>query len=247
MDGSPTAPRSDHRNPPSPPWDAHSFDRIDPEPDTNFYAQPRFVQHIDDGAIASVTETILRYVPPGSDVLDLMSSWVSHLPDPSDLPLGRITGLGMNADELARNPRLDEWTTQDLNVQPRLPYPDANFDTVLITVSIQYLTQPELVLRDLARVLRPGGVLIVTFSNRMFPTKAVRIWQDTPDSDRPSLVAAYLEAVGGFAAPEITEHLPRSRWSSVDPLWAVIARQVVPDTATPNGIGSRPASSASPV
>ncbi|MDP9474084.1 MAG: methyltransferase domain-containing protein, partial [Chloroflexota bacterium] len=117
-----------------------------------------------EGAIAAVTGTIRRHVSPGVDVLDLMSSWVSHLPTAADLPLGRVVGLGMNAEELKRNPRLAEWTVQDLNADPRLPYPDASFGAVLITVSIQYLTRPDLVLRDVARVLTPGGLLIVSFS-----------------------------------------------------------------------------------
>ena len=151
------------------PW----FDRVDPEPDTRFYQSPRLVQHIDAGAIAAVGDAVRRHVPPGSDVLDLMSSWVSHLPPAAELPLGRVTGLGMNADELAANPRLSERAVRDLNADPRLPYPDASIDAVLITVSIQYLTRPDETLREVARVLRPGGVLLVSFSKRnvtQYPT-----------------------------------------------------------------------------
>ncbi len=207
-------------------WRADAFARMDEEPDVRFYNAPRFVQHIDEGAIAAVTETIRQHVPPGADVLDLMSSWVSHLPAPAELPLGRVAGLGMNAEELKRNPRLTEWAVQDLNVDPRLPYAHASFSAVLITVSIQYLTRPDLVLRDVARVLIPGGVLIVSFSNRMFPTKAVRIWQETPEEERPALVTAYLHAAGGFDRLVVEVHRPRSRWFGGDPLWAVIARRL---------------------
>lgn len=143
-----------------------AFARFDEDPDARFYDTPRFVQHIDEAAIAAVTETIRRHVPPGSDVLDLMSSWGSHLPAPAELPLGRVAGLGMNAEELKRNRRLTEWIVHDLNADPHLPYVDASFGAVLITVSIQYLTRPELVLRDVARALIPGGVLIVSFSKQ---------------------------------------------------------------------------------
>ncbi|MDP9366048.1 MAG: class I SAM-dependent methyltransferase, partial [Chloroflexota bacterium] len=146
---------------------AGAFDRIDEGPDGRFYDAPRFVQHIDEVAIGAVTAAIRRLVPPGADVLDLMSSWVSHLPPAAELPLGRVVGLGMNAEELEGNPRLDEWTVQDLNADPRLPYPDVSFDAGLITVSVQYLTRPVELFREVARVLRPGGVLIVSFSNRM--------------------------------------------------------------------------------
>ncbi len=203
-----------------------AFTRADEERDGLFYAAPRFVQHIDEGAIAAVTATIRRHVPPGTDVLDLMSSWVSHLPPTADLPLGRVAGLGMNAAELAGNPRLTESVVHDLNADPTLPDPDATFGAVLITVSIQYLTQPVRVLREAARVLVPDGVLIITFSNRMFPTKAVRVWMETPDQQRPSLVAHYLALAGGFAEPTVEVHRPRSRWFGGDPLWAVVARRV---------------------
>ena len=224
-------------------WTPEAFVRIDAEPDTRFYQHPRFVNHIDDEAIAAVTAAIQRSVPPGADVLDLMCSWVSHLPDPAALPLGRVIGLGMNAAELAGNPRLESWTTQDLNRDPHLPYPDSHFDGVLINVSIQYLTRPDLVLREVARVLRSNGVVIVTFSNRMFPTKAVHIWRETTDSERPRLVAAYLAAAGSFDPPEFTEHRPRRGWSGGDPLWAVVAHKTIADNATPDGKGRRPASS----
>ncbi|CAA9578775.1 MAG: hypothetical protein AVDCRST_MAG19-3773 [uncultured Thermomicrobiales bacterium] len=205
---------------------AGAFQRMDEEADRRFYDAPRFVQHIDDGAIGAVTAAILRHIPPGADLLDLMSSWVSHLPPAADLPLGRVVGLGLNADELARNPRLDERTVRDLNADPRLPYPDATFDAVTITVSVQYLTHPAETLREVARVLRPGGVLLVSFSNRMFATKAVRIWQETPEEDRPALVRLYLALAGGFAPPAVELHRPPRSWlGGGDPLWTVVARR----------------------
>ena len=202
------------------------FERVDPEPDARFYQSPRLVQHIDDGAIAAVGDAVRRHVAAGADLLDLMSSWVSHLPPASEVPLGRVAGLGMNADELAANPRLTERAVQDLNVNPRLPYPDGDFDAVLITVSIQYLTRPDQTLREVARVLRPGGVLLVSFSNRMFPTKAVRVWQETAEDNRPGLVATYLRAAGGFAEPTVEVIRPRQRWFGGDPLWTVVARRL---------------------
>lgn len=229
VNGKDIAVRTEPKSSPLPPsWDAALFDRVDPEPDTRFYAQPRFVQHIDDGAITAVTAAIHRFVPPKSDVLDLMSSWVSHLPDPAELPLSRIVGLGLNADELAGNPRLDAWTVQDLNAKPRLPYAGGSFDAVLITVSIQYLTRPDLVLREVARVLRPEGVVIISFSNRMFPTKAVRIWQETADADRPRLVFSYLREAGGFDPVDVVEQRSGRGFISGDPLWAVVARRSQP-------------------
>ena len=218
---------TDHHQPPPEPASAlppEWFARIDREPDTRFYDHPRFVHHIDAGAIAAVTDAIQRHVPPGAAVLDLMTSWVSHLPAPDVLPLGTVSGLGLNAEELARNPRLTDRAVQDLNCDPTLPYADAAFDAVLITVSIQYLTRPNLVLREVARVLRPGGVLIVSFSNRMYATKAVRIWQEISEARRPALVAAYLLSAGGFTDPGVEVFRPIGR-DGGDPLWCVIARR----------------------
>ncbi|MBA3413679.1 MAG: methyltransferase domain-containing protein [Chloroflexia bacterium] len=209
---------------------ADDFVRIDESADREFYDQPRFVQHIDDAAIAGVTAVIRRHVAPGADLLDLMSSWVSHLPPATELPLGRVAGLGMNAKELAANPRLTEWLVHDLNRGERLPFGDAAFAAVLITVSIQYLTRPVETLCEVARVLRPGGVVLVSFSDRMFPTKAVRVWQETPAELRPRLVACYLELAGGFG--EIDTEGPRRQrglFGGPDPLWVVIGRRAEAD------------------
>ncbi len=149
-----------------------------------------------------------------------MSSWVSHLPP--EIAYASVTGLGMNAAELARNPRLTSVVVQNLNERPALPFEDAAFDAALICVSIQYLTQPVEVARELARVVRPGGSLVVTFSNRCFPTKAVAVWRATDDRGHVALVERYFEAAGGWEAPEAIVASGRG-----DPLYAVIARRPV--------------------
>ena len=194
-----------------------AFDKADPSPDTLFYAQPRFVTHIDDGAIAAVTALYRRTLPPGGDILDLMSSWVSHLPP--ELAYGHVTGHGMNAAELAANKRLDHRFVQDLNADPALPLPSRRFDAACLCVSVQYLQRPVTVFREVLRVLRPGAPLVVTFSNRCFPTKAVAIWQALAGADQQQLVSLYLSHAG-FAPIETSELLP----GDGDPIWAVIGR-----------------------
>jgi hypothetical protein len=193
-----------------------AFDKIDPEPDTEFYAQPRFATHIDDAAIAVVTQTYRELLPQNGIVLDLMSSWVSHFPPES---VYTAVGHGMNAQELAANPRLSRWFMQDLNIDPLLPLADASFDAACLCVSVQYLQRPVEVFRDLARVLRPGGPFIVSFSNRCFPTKAVAIWQRLSGSDQQRLVAAYMRAAG-FTEVAARSSLP----AQSDPIWQVIGR-----------------------
>jgi SAM-dependent methyltransferase len=198
------------------------FARLDESDDASFYAAPRFVVHIDDATIAALTRWYGEVLAPGAEVLDLMSSWVSHLPEPAALPLGRVVGLGMNAAELAANPRLGGFDVVDLNAAPRLPYPDASFDAVLCAVSIQYLTRPVEVFAEAARVLRPGGRVAIATSHRCFPTKAIRAWHVLPPRDRLALIALYLERAGGFAPAELVD---RSPGGGADPLWIVTARR----------------------
>jgi SAM-dependent methyltransferase len=171
-----------------------AFAKQDASPDLDFYAPPRLVHHIDGGAVAALTGYYRALIAPGADVLDLMSSWVSHLPD--DLPLGDVVGHGMNADELAANPRLTRCFVQDLNLDPRLPLPGAGIDIALCCVGVQYLQRPVEVFAEVARVLRPGGAFAVSYSNRCFPTKAVAIWRALDMTGQAKLIALYLERAG---------------------------------------------------
>lgn len=192
-----------------------AFEKADPSPDAEFYAEPRFVTHIDDPAIAAVTQIYRQRLPPGGMVLDLMSSWVSHLPE--DIRYASVIGHGMNAEELAANPRLSRWFVQDLNRDPVIPLNDDSFDAACLCVSVQYLQRPVEVFRGVARVLRPGAPFIVSFSNRCFPTKAVAIWQSLSGPAQQGLVRAYLQAAGFAGAVEHAAIPPQG-----DPLWAVI-------------------------
>ena len=191
--------------------------RLDQSDDGQFYRQARLVVHIDARAIAAVTDLIRRLVPPGADVLDLMSSYRSHLP--ADVTLGTVVGQGMNAEELATNPRLDEHLIHDLNADPLLPFVDERFGAAVCTVSVQYLTRPVAVFREVRRVLKPGSPFLVTFSNRCFPTKAVLAWHRRDDAGHVALVRAYFEAAGGWRDVETSAHVPRTG----DPLYAVWA------------------------
>ena len=194
----------------------NAFRKADPSPDPAFYREPRFVTHIDDGAIAAVTQVYRETLPEGGDVLDLMSSWISHLPDGIDYT---VTGHGMNAEELAENPRLSTWFVHDLNAEPALPLDTASFDAATICVSVQYLQRPVEVFRDIVRLLRPGAPLVVSFSNRCFPSKAVAIWQALSGPDQQRLVAAYMQSAG-LDRVAGRKHMPPGS----DPLWAVIGR-----------------------
>lgn len=168
------------------------FARTDASDDALFYSVARKVVHLEPGAIESLRCVYADRFPPGATVLDLMSSWRSHLPD----GLGRVVGLGMNAEEMAANPQLDEWVVHDLNLQPRMPFPDGSFDAVACAVSVQYLVRPFEVFADVARVLAPGGPVVVSFSNRCFPTKAVALWLAADDDEHRLVVRTYLERSG---------------------------------------------------
>jgi SAM-dependent methyltransferase len=193
------------------------FQRLDESPDENFYREPRLVTHIDDATIAALTQVYRELVPAQADVLDLMSSWVSHLPPEVDY--GRVVGLGMNRAELAENPRLTSFLVHDLNRCPELPLVDATFDAVLNAVSIQYLTSPVEVFASVGRVLRAGGIHLVATSHRMFPTKAVAAWHSLAPGDRLRLIGTYFELAGGFEPPRLIDRSPRG----ADPLWVALA------------------------
>lgn len=198
-----------------------AFTRSDDSPDESFYSFPRFVTHIDDDAISAVTQLYREFLPPGGAILDLMSSWVSHLP--AEIAYRRVVGLGMNEEELAHNPRLDSYIIHNLNQTPQLPFAAGEFDAAAISVSIQYLTQPIAVLRDASRVLRESAPLVVTFSNRCFPTKAVAIWQTLDAAGHARLIEHYLEEAGNWINIKRLDRTPPRRGS--DPLYAVVAHR----------------------
>lgn len=172
------------------------FERQDSSPDRVFYEAPRLIQHLDATARAQVTELYNRLIPSSASVLDLMSSWVSHLPD--DLRVDQLVGLGMNSDELEQNHRLTERLVHDLNTDPELPFPTNTFDAVICTVSVEYLTRPLEVFEELARVLRPGGIAVMTFSNRWFQPKVIRIWTELHEFERMGLVMEYFNQTDRF-------------------------------------------------
>jgi SAM-dependent methyltransferase len=194
------------------------FRRIDESNDEFFYGFPRLVKHIDDQAIRVVTELYREFFSSGEAILDLMSSFVSHLPP--EINYSRIAGLGMNREELHANPRLTERVIQNLNESANLPYGDEEFDGAGICVSVQYLTEPIKIFHEAARVLKDDAPLVVTFSNRCFPTKAVFAWNALDDNGHIKLVSEYFTRSESFGAVEIRKHLPRTG----DPLFAVVGR-----------------------
>ena len=172
------------------------YARPDAQDDAHFYEKPRLVNHIDDQADATISSLYGRLLKPGSKVLDLMSSWNSHLPE--SLELSQLTGLGLNREELAKNPRLSDYVVHDLNRNPVLPFGNQEFEAVICTVSVEYLTHPGEIFREVARILKPGGYFIHTFSNRWFPPKVVRIWTELLEWERPGLVLEYFLLNGAF-------------------------------------------------
>ncbi|NJL36736.1 MAG: class I SAM-dependent methyltransferase [Leptolyngbyaceae cyanobacterium RM2_2_4] len=202
--------------------------KLDDSDDTLFYDYPRFVTHVDDSFIQQLTELYRQRLKPQTRIFDMMSSWVSHLPE--EITFAQVEGHGMNAEELARNPRLDHYFVQNLNQKQSLPLPDQSFDAVLNTVSVQYLQHPEQVFAEIYRVLKPGGICIISFSNRMFHQKAIQAWRDGSEGDRVELVKRYYASVPGFSQPEVVANqssmpsfLQMFGIAGADPFYAVIA------------------------
>lgn len=196
---------------------AWSFDKEDGDDDLDFYAPPRLVTHIDDAAVAALTGCYRELLPENGRILDLMSSWVSHLPD--DRRYAAVVGHGMNVAELAANPRLDRRFVRDLNADPTLPLDDDAFDAALCCVGAQYLQRPFEVFAEVRRVLVPGAPFVVSYANRCFPTKAVAIWRALDMRGHAALIGLYLER-SGFVGVKTRVLADGSRG---DPLVAVIA------------------------
>jgi Methyltransferase domain len=205
--------------------------KLDTGNDREFYDVPRFVTHVDGGFIDRLTNLYHDRLTPNTRIFDMMSSWVSHLPD--DLQFEHIYGHGLNGEELAKNPRLDEYFVQNLNQEQKLPLADASVDAVLNTVSVQYLQYPEAIFAEVYRILKPDGIAIFSFSNRMFYHKAIEVWRDGSEIDRVELVKGYFQSVSGFSEPESIVHVSQVPdflrmvgISGGDPFYAVIAKKI---------------------
>jgi ubiquinone/menaquinone biosynthesis C-methylase UbiE len=213
------------------PYTAADLNRLDNSIDSNFYAEPRFVTHIDDMAIELLTnyyrEEFSSMNKKGPlDILDLCSSWISHLP--SDIRYGRVAGVGMNQKELEANKQLTEFHVQDMNEQPTLSlFEDNSFDVICNVVSVDYLTKPQEIFREMHRILRPGGVSLMSFSNRCFPSKAVAMWLQADDIGRLTIVASYYH----YAA----------EWESIEAL-DLKEKQATPERPSAGEVFKNPAS-----
>ena len=199
-----------------------SFDREDESDDSLFYLQPRMIVNIDDTAIEELKKYLYVQLPEGCTLLDLMSSWRSHIPD--NLVLNEVYGLGMNCEEMSDNPQLDQWVIKDINKDPHLPYGDNQFDAVMVIVSVQYMTDPISVFKEVNRVLKQKGKFHVIYSNRMFPTKATKIWKVFDDIERASLIGSYFADSGSWGVPSAVNLSPTGDFPS-DPLFAVSAQK----------------------
>lgn len=202
--------------------------KLDDTDDQVFYAYPRFVTHVDEGFIQQLTDLYRDRLQPDMHILDMMSSWVSHLPE--EMQFAHIEGHGLNAEELQRNPRLNHYFVQNLNENPQLPLPDQHFDAVLNCVSVQYIQYPEAIFSEIHRILKPGGVAIISFSNRMFYQKAIQAWRDASEPARVNLVKGYFASVPGFTTSEVIAQKSTApnflQWLGVpggDPFYTVIA------------------------
>jgi SAM-dependent methyltransferase len=202
--------------------------KIDATDDKLFYSFPRFVTHVDEGFIQQLTDLYSQRLQSNTRIFDMMSSWVSHLPE--DIKFSYVEGHGLNGEELGRNRRLDRYFVQNLNENLQLPLKDQDFDAVINCVSVQYLQYPEAIFSEIHRILKPGGLAIISFSNRMFYQKAIQAWRDASETSRVELVKGYFASVPGFSTPEVitrASSVPNFlQWlgaSGGDPFYAVIA------------------------
>ena len=210
-----------------------AFSRLDESNDGRFYETDRFVDHLDSMALSTVEHLIKSLVIEKNPVvLDLMAGWDSHIP--AHLEASDVVGLGLNENELKKNQKLTRYVLHDLNQEPRLPFPDHTFDTVINTVSVDYMTQPIAVFEEVGRILKPGGLFLVIFSNRMFPQKAVKVWRESDENERMILVNDFFDLSGAFETTSrfVSKGKPRPEHDKYagqtpvsDPIYAVYAEK----------------------
>jgi len=215
----------------NPIWGAEAFSRLDESDDSEFYSKDRFVSHLDSLALATVEKLIETLViEENPAILDLMAGWDSHIP--RGLSPSEVVGLGLNENELRKNEVLSQVVIHDLNKDQLLPFPDNRFDVVINTVSVDYMTKPAEVFKEVARVLKPGGLFLVVFSNRMFTEKAVKIWRDAGEEERVLLVEDFFREAGAFEKPSffLSKGKPRPKNDKYahlgipsDPIYAIYA------------------------
>jgi SAM-dependent methyltransferase len=201
------------------PYTEQDFQRMDNTVDTIFYSEPRLVYHIDDPCRAALTQYYSEVFQPDMDILDICSSWVCHYP--TNVPFKSVVGLGMNEYELKQNPILSKYVVQDLNTDPTLPFETQSFDIVTCCVSFDYLNKPLDVMKEVGRVLRPGGQAIISISNRCFPTKAFQLWLQTNDLEHVFIIGSFFHYTNLFEPPSSEDRSPNPGRS--DPLYIIKA------------------------
>ena len=216
-----------------------AFDRLDNGDDSLFYKEDRFVSHLDSLALATVEEVIGRLIVEDHPViLDLMAGWDSHIP--GELEPSRVVGLGLNEKELKKNRILSERVIHDLNKEPILPFSANTFDVILNTISVDYMTNPVETFREVGRILKPGGLFLVLFSNRFFPEKVIKVWREAGEEERIILVEEFFTLAGCFADTSlfVSKGRPRPRDDKYarldipsDPVYAVYAEKKGGDPA----------------
>lgn len=209
-------------------FSVYPFARNNELDDELFYREPRLIKHLDTTAIEQVKNVYSRLLHPGDHILDLMSSFVSHIPE--SLASFHASGLGMNTEELQANPQLKDHVVQNLNTSPTLPYKDNQFDAVICTASVEYLIQPIEIFKEVARVSKNEGVVVITFSDRWFPGKEIKPWSEMHPFERMGLVLDFFrksgcydhlqtKSVRGLPRPLDDPHIQQTRTS--DPIFAV--------------------------
>ena len=195
--------------------------------DEIFYQQPRFVHHLSDSFRNRLTSLYSEYLLNHHIILDLMSSWVSHLP--SNISYKKVIGHGMNEAELSSNERLDKFFVQNLNKKQNMPIEDSSVDVGLIVAGWQYLQYPEKVSLELSRVIKSDSLLIISFTNRAFWTKAPNIWTYSSEEKRIEYVTSVLTSNGWRIEKILNEKTQDKKLfgfysSESDPFFSVIAR-----------------------
>ena len=198
--------------------------------DSDFYLTPKFVYHLDSNFRKTLTNIYDNEISNNSVILDLMSSWDSYLPTKKNYT--KIIGHGLNKKELESNKCLDQYWIQNFNTNQHIPLENKSVDYCLMVAAWQYLQYPENISREISRILRSKGKIIISFSNRAFWHKTPNIWINSNEQERLKYVRSVLIS-NGFQEPKIIKKYNDNNLSFLpffkcDPFYCLIASKKNP-------------------
>lgn len=134
----------------------------------------RLTRNEADMAFKKRVQTIFEWVPPRDDalILDCACGRGFYLNMYRTVSGARLVGLELD-DEIIRKAQHNVGSLPGVTLTRgniyRLPFPDNYFDGVLLSEILEHIDDDVTGLREVYRVLKPGGVVAITVPNANYP------------------------------------------------------------------------------